>query len=358
MLSSDPGHCQFPASFDFPGMSSTGQAWRAGACIGSRACPAEESAGSAPATSAGARQPWTALKVVMAEPYLTLESHSCPSLSSSAWSAELAHDPMQPRAVAALLVFSIMNGVVEQGLASAHVPRYVQVTEVLAREIRDGRYAVGSLLPPEPQLCQRFAVSRHTVREAVRLLCEKGLLSRQQGVGTRVLASQGEQRYVASLSSLRDLMAYTQQTRLKYLESRWTVADAALMPLLRCQEGERWLELDTCRYPVDGGQPMVHMRIFVRPQCEGIQHALEDGDTWIYGLIEKYGGERILEAQQVVGAIAVPETSAHILGVEPKSPGLFVRRYYLGAADRLLSISLNVYPVDRFEFATSWRLEG
>jgi hypothetical protein len=47
---------------------------------------------------------------------------------------------------------------------------------------------------------------------------------------------------------------------------------------------------------------------------------------------------------------------ARILGVEPGSPGLFIRRYYLGQGGRLLSVSLNVYPVDRFEFATSWKL--
>ena len=90
------------------------------------------------------------------------------------------------------------------------------------------RFLEGSLLPPEPQLCQRFAVSRHTVREAVRLLCDQGLVSRHQGVGTKVRATQSEKRYVASLSSLRDLMEYAQQTRLKYLGSKWVDADAAL----------------------------------------------------------------------------------------------------------------------------------
>ncbi len=243
------------------------------------------------------------------------------------------------------------------GIATGtRAPRYQQLTAMLAREIREGRYAVGSLLPPEPQLCQRFAVSRHTVREAVRLLCEQGLVSRHQGVGTRVRATSSQQRYVASLSSLRDLMEYAQQTRLKYLGSRRVDVDDVLARLLRCSEGEHWLELDTCRYPVEGGAPIVHMRIFARPECDGMQHALEDGDAWVYGLIERHGGERIVEAQQVVGAIGVPVESAHVLGVAAGSPGLFVRRYYLGQGDRLLSVSLNIYPVDRFEFSTRWRL--
>lgn len=242
-------------------------------------------------------------------------------------------------------------------LTHPHAPRYVQLAEILAREIREGLHPVGSLLPPEPQLCQRFGVSRHTVREAVRLLCDQGLVLRQQGVGTRVLAQDAERRYVASLASLRDLMAYAQQTRLKCLSWRWTKADANLARQLRCDESEEWLELEAYRYPVAGGAPIVYMRIFTRPECDGIQHALETGDAWVYGLIEKFGGERIHSAEQVVGAIEMPAQGANVLGVDAGTPGLFVRRYYLGANDHLLSVSLNYYPVDRFELTTRWRLE-
>lgn len=237
-------------------------------------------------------------------------------------------------------------------------PRYQQLSAVLAREIRAGSYPVGSLLPPEPQLCQRFSVSRHTVREAVRQLCEMGLVSRHQGVGTRVLAARAARQYSASLSSLGDLMAYAQGTRLQVLGERWVVADAALAAQLRCEEGERWLEWNTCRHPVEGGEPIVHMRIFVRPECEGMRKELEGGAAWVFGLVEKYGGERILQAQQVVGAIGVPAQSANLLGVRRGSPGLLVRRFYLGRNDRLLSVSLNVHPPGRVEFTTTWRLES
>ncbi len=236
------------------------------------------------------------------------------------------------------------------------IPRYQHVSDVLAREIREGVHAVGSLLPPEPQLCERFAVSRHTLREAVRRLCELGLVTRHQGIGTRVNARTGPTRFVASLGSLQDLMQYTQQTRIRRLADRWVQADARLAALLRCDEGEHWLEIETCRYPIDGEVPLVHMRIYVRPECEGIRTDLDDGSAWVFGLVEKHGGERIVEAHQVVGAIAIPSPIAKVLGVKGGSPGLLVRRYYMGRGDRLLSVSLNVYPEARFELATRWRL--
>ena len=236
-------------------------------------------------------------------------------------------------------------------------PRYQQLSATLVREIGEGRYPVGSLLPPEPQLCQRFAVSRHTVREAVRHLCELGLVSRHQGVGTRVRALRSGKQYVASLSSLGDLMAYAQDTRLEVLGARAIEADAELAHQLRCGLGESWLELNTCRKTLDTDEPIVHMRVFVRPEAHGLQRELEEGQAWVFGLVEKYGGERILEAQQVVSSVAVPAQSARVLGVKPKSPGLLVRRFYIGRNDRLLSVSINVHPVGRFELTTRWYLE-
>lgn len=251
----------------------------------------------------------------------------------------------------------MMAAVPAQQPSDLSAPRYQQLAATLAREIGEGVFPVGSLLPPEPQLCVRFGVSRHTVREAVRHLCDSGLVSRHQGVGTRVRASRSEKKqYVASLSSLGDLMAYAQGTRLRVLGSRWVEADAALARQLGCEPGERWNEIDTCRYDIEGGDPIVHMRVYVRPGTEGLRAELEQGKAWFFGLVEKYGGERIVEARQVVGAVAVPAASARLLGVKPRSPGLLVRRFYLGRNQRLLSVSINVHPLGRFELTTTWRL--
>ncbi len=67
-------------------------------------------------------------------------------------------------------------------------PRYLLLAQDLIQDIDTGRYPVGSLLPTELELCEQFGVSRHTVREAVRRLREMGLVTRHQGIGTRVKA--------------------------------------------------------------------------------------------------------------------------------------------------------------------------
>lgn len=62
--------------------------------------------------------------------------------------------------------------------------------EHLGKAIMAGRYPPGSSIPPEPQLGEELAVSRTVVREAVKSLVAKGLLSTGPKVGTRVLPSE------------------------------------------------------------------------------------------------------------------------------------------------------------------------
>ncbi len=62
------------------------------------------------------------------------------------------------------------------------------LTAEMVERIVQGRHPSGSPLPPEPALCATFGVSRTVVREAVKMLQEKGLVQVRQGAGTIVTA--------------------------------------------------------------------------------------------------------------------------------------------------------------------------
>ncbi|HTJ26074.1 MAG TPA: FadR/GntR family transcriptional regulator [Candidatus Limnocylindria bacterium] len=63
---------------------------------------------------------------------------------------------------------------------------HAQVADVLLRSIVTGEVAPGSALPSEPEMSARFGVSRSVIREALRVLGEKGLVEVRHGSGTRV----------------------------------------------------------------------------------------------------------------------------------------------------------------------------
>ena len=60
------------------------------------------------------------------------------------------------------------------------------VVEELARQIISGAFAAGDVLPTEPALCEQFGFSRTVIREALKMLEERGLVRVEQGRGTTV----------------------------------------------------------------------------------------------------------------------------------------------------------------------------
>lgn len=67
-------------------------------------------------------------------------------------------------------------------------PLYARASEALRRLIKEGAYTLGDRLPSEPALAQRLGISRPTLREALRLLEDEGVIVRRHGVGTFVAA--------------------------------------------------------------------------------------------------------------------------------------------------------------------------
>jgi GntR family histidine utilization transcriptional repressor len=61
---------------------------------------------------------------------------------------------------------------------------YARVKQFLKRELAQGRWPPGALMPSEAELVAKFGVSRMTVNRALRELQSEGLVRRAQGVGT------------------------------------------------------------------------------------------------------------------------------------------------------------------------------
>lgn len=234
--------------------------------------------------------------------------------------------------------------------------RYEMFANALVAEIASGAYPVGSLLPPEPELCVQYGLSRHTVREGVRKLVQMGLVTRHQGIGTRVVSSEVAPQDFAALTSLKALLSYVKETYLKILDERWVTADEALARTLDCKPGQRWLQVTTCRYKQNDKRPLSHTVLYIPPAFEGIRPYLPEFNHPVYQLIEEHYGHKVRDLQMVITAMTISPEVANWLDCEPNSPGLHVVRRYRGANDALLSISVGIYPPERFEVSIHYRL--
>src|SRR5258707_13590565 len=120
-------------------------------------------------------------------------------------------------------------------------PLYLQMVRALKDEIVRGVYPVGSQLPTEEELCERFSVSRYTVREALRRLREDRLVSSRQGAGTTVVPPRPSDSYVHEVMSINDLVAFATGVRFDIDAIEMITVDGKLATRLGIAGGDEWL---------------------------------------------------------------------------------------------------------------------
>ncbi len=79
------------------------------------------------------------------------------------------------------------------------LPLYIQISELLIRDIASGRLNDGERLPPEREMAARLEIAVGTLRQALQVLTEKGLIERIQGSGNYIRAKQDEKAVYAFL---------------------------------------------------------------------------------------------------------------------------------------------------------------
>jgi len=71
------------------------------------------------------------------------------------------------------------------------LPVYLQIAELLARQIKAGYWREGERMPTEAELAHTLNVAVGTLRKSLALMAEQGILERIQGSGTYVKQSSG-----------------------------------------------------------------------------------------------------------------------------------------------------------------------
>jgi GntR family transcriptional regulator len=85
------------------------------------------------------------------------------------------------------------------------VPRYAQLAGLFRGRIARGIWPPGGMLPTIEHLMQEFDVARVTVRQAINLLANEGLVSPERGRGTFINALPANTRQLKLGTTLRDL---------------------------------------------------------------------------------------------------------------------------------------------------------
>jgi GntR family transcriptional regulator len=229
-------------------------------------------------------------------------------------------------------------------------PRYRQVADALRARIKTGEYAIGTLLPTELDICHTFAVSRHTAREALRILAEDGLVERRQGHGTRVVASEPH-AFSRNISSITDLLQYGATTRLQIVRTAREVADERIARLLDCAVGARCVHLHGVRSERNTPAPFCVSDIYRVATPDALTKRLTSVKGAVYAIIDELAIGHVGRVEQHISARKMSASTAALLGAKAKEPTLVIVRRYFDPNDKLILVAVNQHRANDYVYS-------
>lgn len=203
------------------------------------------------------------------------------------------------------------------------VPFYFQLKRQLLERIVSGAWKAGERMPSEPAICQHFGVSRTTVRQALAVLENEGLIRKEKGRGTFIAERRPSSWLLQSARGFYDdavQMGHTVTSRVLRNEieelPEWACDALELAP------GSRGLTLERLRW-VDDRIAMYVLTHLPLELAEVLLTAdLESGS--LYRVLEEQAGLVVVGGRCVVEAVKAEDRLAALLEVDSGSPLLFI----------------------------------
>lgn len=229
------------------------------------------------------------------------------------------------------------------------VPLWAQVSADIRRRVEDGAFDAG--FPGEIALTEQYDVSRHTIREALRVLRNEGLLRSERGRGTTIEQSPYSQNLGTLYSLFRTIedqgVAQRSEVRRLNTTTNPSVAanlqlapDADLVVLERIRfAADEPLAVDTAWLPKDVAAPLL--------EADFTRGGLYDALASLCDIRPDAGSERVT-------AQTAPSHIAEILDLPSGVATLYIERAAM-ADGAPVEWRETYIRGDRFSFEAEWR---
>lgn len=229
-------------------------------------------------------------------------------------------------------------------MTSKTLPRYRELANQLKQDILSGRMKPGDQLKTELELCEIHDISRHTAREALRILSEEGLIARRRGAGT-VVADLAAPAFAQPIGDFDSILKYARDAHFELGSERPATPDEVSKNGLN---GNYHVYTGLRRQ--DDAPPLALTTIYALSQLAPDQGTLEQLDTSISEWIESTHAVPVNRVTQRMEAVALNRTEAKALKVDAGSPALMTIRTYYDSSDRIILYSKSLHPAGRFAY--------
>lgn len=195
----------------------------------------------------------------------------------------------------------------------------MQLRDLVADRIQNGVWQPGDRLPSEVELCERFALSRTVVRQALSELVHDGLVVREQGKGSFVAHPKISEGLVQRLTGFYEDMAQQGLRPVsKVLRQEVVPATATLSRHLDVVAGAPLIVIDRLRFI--NNEPLVLVRTCIPERLCPLLTEIDLTQRSLYDVLASEADLVITRGRRWIEAVGASATQASLLGVERGAP--------------------------------------
>ena len=227
------------------------------------------------------------------------------------------------------------------------VPLYYQIQHRLLEQIRSGMLETGQPVPSEHEIARRLGVSRMTARQALKSLCDMGVIYSQRGKGTFVSAIKLEKNIRQVLSFTEEMRALQLHPHSKVLCFETVPASDEIAAALHVAPSERLFKLrrircaDSRHMGIECGYVPVRL-------CPDLLTAFNP-TTSLYQILSERYGIQMAVADEVVEAALASAEEGRLLRIAKGSPVFVFTRTSCVLSGKPVEYVKSTYRADRYK---------
>jgi GntR family transcriptional regulator, N-acetylglucosamine utilization regulator len=223
---------------------------------------------------------------------------------------------------------------------------YNQVADYWRFQIKNKLFQPGAQLPTEQDLMKLHNVSRITIKQAMRILVDEGLVTVRQGKGTFV--SEGKKQWeLSKLSSFtEDIKSRGHKPGTKVLKKE--ICNGAFEQLNLTDASSSTIAIERLRLENDDPIGIELIRL-PYDLFYNIYDDIKDNES-IYDLVEKKTGLKLAYGTEFLEASLADHNMSQILQIPSKSPVMKFERISYLSNDRPVEYTSSIYRSDKYRF--------
>ncbi|MHB1674155.1 MAG: GntR family transcriptional regulator [Acidobacteriaceae bacterium] len=227
------------------------------------------------------------------------------------------------------------------------IPLYRQIQQRLLGQIQSGALKPGEPIPSAQEIATSLGVSQMTVRQAIKSLCELGVVYSRQGKGTFVSEIKLEKDSRQVLSFTEDMKARGSTPRSRVLSFEVQQPSAEVFEALRLRAGEKIIRLKRIRQA--NSVPMgIECSSLPLRVCPDLLDTFDPRNSLYEVLAERYGINLVV-ADEVAEAGMADAEDARLLRIAEGSPVFFFTRISYVQNGQPIEHVQSTYRGDRYK---------